>query len=64
MQKMNNFKFLPEESIRVWRTFGIGREKVMSKDELNKKYYIVTSPLLTNEFPQGSTQSNFYDSRT
>ena len=41
---MNNFKFLPEESIRVWRTFGIGREKVMSKDELNKKMILLLLP--------------------
>ena len=31
----------------------------MSKDELEKKYDTVTSPLLTNKFPQVSTDSNY-----
>ena len=36
----------------------------MSKDKLDKKYDTVTSPLLTNEFHQGSTDTNYtYESK-
>ena len=31
----------------------------MSKDDLDKKYDTVTSPLLTTEFPQVNTDSNY-----
>ena len=31
----------------------------MSKDDLDKKYDTVTSPLLATEFPQVSTESNY-----
>ena len=32
MQKLHDFVFLPDGSIRMWRTFGIGQGKVISKD--------------------------------
>ena len=36
----------------------------MSKDELENKYDTFTSPLLTTELPQGSTDSNYtYESK-
>ena len=31
----------------------------MSKDDIDKKYDTVNSPLLTTEFPQGSTDSDY-----
>ena len=44
MQKLQNFEFQPDGSIRVRRTFGIVRGKVMSKDELDKKIIVSLLP--------------------